>query len=186
MIRYTVQGDAQFQKMLQHLTQFPKLLDSRIAPGLRRTLKVAKDEIMKRYPNKTGRALDYLDSVVLGYGRSITGVAGFKGGKDAPWYVNIVEHGARKHSLAPTGRRKNSGSVQQRARAEKRLEKQLAAGKSIKGTHIFVNGEWRTITIHPGFSRRGFMAAGFAAALPVYEAEMQKAVQGAFDEVTKK
>lgn len=185
MIRYTIQGDEQFQKMLDHLTQFPKLLDSRIAPGLRHTLKVAKDEIIRRYPNKTGRALEYLDSVVLGYGKSITGVAGFKGGKGAPWYVNIVEHGARKHTLAPTGRKKNSGSVQQRARAESKLNSRLAAGKSIAGTHVFVNGEWRTIAVHPGFSRRGFMAAGFSAALPVYQAEMQKAVQGAFDEVTK-
>lgn len=182
MIRYTVQGDPQFQQMLAYLTQFPKILDRNIEPGLKKTLAVAKDMVLRRVPVRTGRAHKYLETAVFGFGSHITGVVGWPGEKDAPWYINIVEYGARKHSLAPTGRRKNSGSVAQRARAEQKLEERMAKGKSLVGTPVFINGEWRTVRVHPGFSKRGFMAAGFSAALPVFQAEMQKAVTTAFNE----
>jgi len=192
MIRYTIQGDAEFQRMLTYLTNYPKILDRKVEPVLRKTIQVAKSSILSSLSSRkfaTGRAYNALEDAILGFGSHITGVVGFPGGKDSPWYINIVEHGARRHSLAPTGRRNKyggtSGSRQQRERREAALEKKLAAGKSLSGQHVFIGGEWRTVRVHPGFSAAGFMAKGFSLAKPVFDEGMQKAVQNAFNEVSR-
>ena len=179
MIRYQMQGEQKFQEMLRYLEQFPKKLDRALSPGMQRTIGAAYAFILPRIPVRpgSGKARAALEKEILGYGKTITGVVGFPGGKGAPHYINIVEYGARPHSLKAKSK---SRTTAQRARYEKRLEK-----GTLTGQHFMVNGQWVTKANHPGFSKRGFMAAGFSAAKPIFEKEMQIAVENTFNEAPK-
>jgi hypothetical protein len=84
---------------------------------------------------------------------------------------------------------KGTSSKQRKRRGDsyqKRIEKDKL--RSTAGYSVKLSNGWITMSekvVHPGFSRRGFMAAGFSASQPIYNAEMQKAVQNAFNEVSK-
>lgn len=177
MIRYSMQGDKKLADMLRYLEQHPKKLDAALLPGMQKTISAASAVILPKIPVRTGRARAALEKEILGFGRTITGVVGFKGGKTAPWYINIVEYGARPHSLKA---KTKSRTASQRARYEKRLSQNKLAGQ-----HFMVNGQWVTKSNHPGFSKRGFMAAGFSAAKPIFDHEMQAAVENTFNEAPK-
>jgi len=179
MIRYSIEGDAEFHRMLTYMTNYPKILDRHIEPAMRKTLKVAQSVILPKVPTLTGRAKNTLESELFGFGSRLTGVVGWKGGKDSPWYINIVEYGARPHAL-------NKGAKSRTASQQARFQKRQESGR-LKGAHFMLKGggAWVTKKSHPGFSKRGFMAAGFSASQPIYNAEMQKAVQNAFNEVSK-
>lgn len=179
MIRYTVEGNAEFERMLRYMSQFPKILDKYTAPAMRQTLKVARSVIIPKVPTLTGLAKSSLEEQLFGYGKTLTGVIGWKGGKGAPWYINIVEYGAKPHAL-------NKGSKSRTASQQARFQKRQEKGR-LTGAHFMIKGagSWVTMKSHPGFSKRGFMAAGFSASQPVYNAEMQKAVQNAFNEVAR-
>jgi len=176
MIRYTAEGtQAQFDKLVRYLENYPKILDKHTYPGMKKTVDGAHKFIYPRIPIKSGASRGAFFKEVLGFGKTLTGVVGFRGGKGAPYHINIVEHGARSHSLVSKSR---SRSASQRARYEKRKEK----GK-LTSQHFMVNGRWVTKADHPGFSKRGFMAAGFSASQPIFNHEMQAAADAAFNEV---
>ena len=177
MIRYTAEGtQGNFEEMVRFLAKFPKVLDLYASKGMTRTVSATGSHIMPRIPVRTGAAKGAFFKDVLGFGGSLTGLVGFKGGKGAPYHINIVEYGARPHSLV-------GGSKQRTQSAYSRFEKRASKGK-LSGTHVNINGTWVTVVKHPGFSARGFMAAGLSAAQPIYNREMQQAVDDAFKEIT--
>jgi len=176
MIRYQVEGKGNsFQEMVNYLAQFPKILDSHAFPAMKGVVAKAQAYIEPRIPVRTGAAKSAFFGEVLGYGKTLTGVVGFRGGKGAPYHINIIEHGARAHSLV-------KGSKQRTRAAFSRFQKRAERG-SIAGAHVDINGRWVTMTIHPGVASRGFMAAGFQHVKPILNDEMQKAVDAAFSEV---
>lgn len=179
MIRYTAEGtQTNFNEMVRYLANYPKTLDRAAIGGMKKTVGFAYKFILPRIPVRTGAARGVFFQDVLGFGGSLTGVVGFRGGGGAPYHINIVEHGARPHSLKAKSK---SRSEAQRRRFESRVAK-----GTLKGQHINVNGTWVTVAKHPGFSKRGFMAAGFSAAQPIFNKEMQSAVDKAFQEITNK
>lgn len=168
-------------RQIKLLSMSDKFLDDQFADGMKHAVDVIYREIKPNIPNKTGQAEKEFRKGVFGYGRTLTGAVGWFGQVDA-WYINIVEHGARKHSLKPV-----KGSSQKgRARREEKLDRQLARGKGPVGSHFMIDGKWVTKAVHTGFSPRGFMAAGLAAVLPRVNAEMKKAADQALEKMTVK
>lgn len=179
MIRYTAEGTQEnFAEMVRFLSNYPKKLDKAAIGGMNKTVDFAYKYVLPRIPVRTGAAKGSFFKDVLGFGGTLTGVVGFRGGKGAPYHINIVEHGARSHSLKSRSR---SRTTSQRARFERRVERGTLAGQ-----HVNINGQWVTVAKHPGFSKRGFMAAGFSAAQPIFNREMQAAADKAFQEITTK
>ena len=178
MIRYTIEGTkTSFEEMIRFLEQYPKILDKHTFPAMQKAVGVAYNKIQPTIPVRTGAARGAFFKEVLGFGKSLTGVVGFRGGKGAPYHINIVEYGARPHSLVKSSRQRSRAAF---ARFERRAEK-----GTLRGAHVNINGQWVTIAKHPGFSKRGFMAAGFSAAQPILNSEMQKAADNAFAEIGK-
>jgi len=177
MIRYQVEGKGQptFAEMVNYLGQFPKLLDPHTSTAMKGAVAKAEAFIEPRIPVRTGAAKAVFFGEVLGFGKTLTGVVGFRGGKGAPYHINIVEHGARPHSLVKNSRQRTTAAF---ARFQKRAE----SGR-LRGAHININGTWVTKTKHPGFASRGFMKAGFEHVKPILNHEMQKAVEDAFAQV---
>jgi hypothetical protein len=64
-----------------------------------------------------------------------------------PWYINVVEHGAKPHVI--------------RSRTE--------------GGFLFFGGTYAREVRHPGFSARGFMAAGASALQAAIENDLAMA-----------
>jgi hypothetical protein len=56
-------------------------------------------------------------------------------------------------------------------------------GAKAHAMNTFVPGISRYIGTHPGFSKRGFMAAGYSAMRPIIEAEMAQASEGVVKEL---
>lgn len=177
MIRYTAEGtQTNYAEMVRFLSDYPKKLDKAAIGGMNKTVDFTYKYVLPRIPVRTGAARGAFFKDVLGFGGSLTGVVGFRGGKGAPYHINIVEYGARPHSLV-------KGSKQRTQAAFGRFERRAARG-TLTGAHVNINGQWVTIAKHPGFSKRGFMAAGFSAAQPIFNKEMQAAADKAFQEIT--
>lgn len=180
MIRYEIEGRGQpsFEEMVRYLGQYPKILDKYASSAMKRVVSKTASSIKPNIPVRMGASQAAFFNEILGYGATLTGVVGFRGGKGAPYHINIVEHGARPHSLVKRSRQRTASAF---ARFQKRQER-----GTLRGAHVLINGTWVTMASHPGFSKRGFMAAGFSAAQPMANAEMQKAVDNAFQEVATK
>jgi hypothetical protein len=176
MIRYIADGTkADFDAVIRYLERFPKILDKHAAPGMKRIVTLTARQILPHIPLRTGASRNALFSAIYGFGKTLTGVVGFRGGRNAPWYINVVEHGARPHSLV-------KGAKQRSVSAFARFQKRMESG-ALRGAHVFIGGQWRTIKSHPGLSRLGFMAAGYSAAQPIFNAEMQTAADAAIQEI---
>ena len=157
-------------------------LDRFFIVAMRRAVDLTYGLIKPNVPRKTGRAAGSLRKGVWGYGMRLMGTVGFYDGE--VYYINVVEHGARKHSLVK--RKGRGGSQKQRARREETLTRRIEKGLNNKYQAVMINGKWVSIAVHPGFSRRGFMASGYAAARPVVAAEMKKAADQALNAMAVK
>jgi len=124
-------------------------------------------------PQRSGKAAGSFRRQVTGFGSRLQGEVGWWGNVGA-WYINIVEHGARSHSLKAKSKQRTR---KDRARFEKRVER-----GTLKGAHVLINGRWVTMPVHPGFSKRGFMAAGFSAVKPLVMKAMERAAERSLEE----
>lgn len=169
-------------KQIRLLQQSDKFLDRYFAQHMQKSVDLTYDLIYPNIPRgSSGLAAREFSKGIFGFGRTLTGAVGWFSGTRA-WYINIVEHGANKHSLLPTKGR----SQKQRQRRAARLEKQLERGKGIKGVHVLMNGQWVTVSVHPGFGGSHFMKQGFEAAKPRVEEEMKKGADAALNAMAVK
>lgn len=154
------------------LKQFPNLVRKYYQPALKRSTKSLETVIKPTIPVLSGRARDEFGSKVSG--TTITSMKGQVGwyDKNDPWYMNIVESGAKAHPLT-------SGSTARTRKGRNQFERDSASG-SLGGQPVFVQsaGGWRTMKSHPGFSKRGFMAAGYSAVKPIVDQELFNANEG--------
>jgi hypothetical protein len=135
-------------------------------------------KIKPRIPVRTGASAKTFGSRVIGTGVDITGQVGWYDDGD-PWYPNIVENGARRHSVI--------GGTKSRTRsARARFEKRDAKGTLGTGQHIFMYGHWVTKAAVNGFSARGFMAAGYSAMEGQIHADMARAAEAVVNELAVK
>ena len=136
-------------RMLEVLKHFPELAEKHYRPVLTRDVAGLKAQIEPQIPKRSGRAVKTFGSKITGKGFNIKGRVGWYD-KGDPYYINIVEVGAQKHEIVV-----------------KPIRKTVLAWKG-----GFSKGH--TIP-HPGFSGRGFMAAGYSAIQPVIENDLAQA-----------
>jgi len=133
-------------KQMEVLKHFPDLAEKHYRPALKTNVADLYSRIAPQIPVRTGSASKAFNSQVTGRGFSLRGKVGWWG-SDAPWYINVVEHGAAKHEIEVPPQSKQA----------------LKWGESFSKGHM-IN--------HPGLSARGFMAAGYSAVQPDLEQDL--------------
>lgn len=136
-------------QQMEVLKHFPDLAEKHYRVVIKKDIALLKSKILSNIPVQTSRAQKTFGSKVTGKGFRIKGQVGWYDRSD-PWYINVVEHGAKKHSIVL-----------------KPKEKSVLAwrGGFSKGHKID----------HPGFSKRGFMAAGYSAVQPIINNDLAQA-----------
>ena len=135
-IKINIQS-ADVQRQIEVLQHFPDLAEKHYRPAVTRDISILAAGIRSQIPTRSGTALSTFGSKVSGKGFRIRGQVGWYDSND-PWYINVVEHGAGAHAIAVAPQEKEA----------------LAWGGSFSKGHTIE---------HPGFSARGFMAAGMSA-----------------------
>jgi hypothetical protein len=143
-------------RQIQLLKFYPEVVEKHFKSALKRAVKLAEDEIRPNIPVRTGTARDTFKSRVTGKGIDLQGQIGWWG-KSKAWYINIVEYGAKPHKIVA----KDGGF--------------LGFGSTVV----------RSVN-HPGFSKRGFLAAGYAAVQATIDADMLIASEGVVNEMAVK
>ena len=142
-------------RQIELLKFYPEVMEKHFRDSLLRSTKLAENEIRPNVPTLSGRAQKTMRSRVTGAGVNLQGQIGWWGsGSNMAWYINVVEHGAKPHKIVA----KDGGFL------------------GFGGTIV------RSVN-HPGFSARGFMAAGFSAVQPLINAEMAKASEAVVNEM---
>ncbi len=151
-------------KQIELLKFYPEVVAKHYKPALSRIVLKGESYIRPNIPvGVSGTLSDRFRSKVSGRAiHTLKAQIGWFGDKDA-WYGQIVESGAKGHTIEPRGAR---------------ISKKRAAGgggatKSLRwmdGDFVFSKR-----ADHPGFSGRGFMAAGFAKLEPIATPELQAA-----------
>lgn len=150
--------DADLSRQIELLKWFPEVLKKHFVPVFRRDVKALEGRIRPTIPVLSGRAQQTFGSKVTGTGVNVTGRVGWYD-KNDPWYPNIVEYGAKPHSLSKDNQR----------------------------IPVFIEGAgWRMMDKHPGFSARGFMAAGYSAMQPMINADMAQANEAVVNDLALK
>ena len=155
------------------LEHFPDLAEKHYRPVVSRDVKTLQSRIRPDIPRMSGRAASTFGSKVTGKGFRIKGQVGWYDKSD-PWYPNVLEYGARPHSLS------KGSSV--RSKSAFSAFKSLITGDfsaqqkgALGSTHVLIKGAWKTIKRHPGMSARGFMMAGYSSIQPIIEADLAQA-----------
>lgn len=143
-------------RQIQLLKFYPEIVEKHFKSALKSAVKMTEAQIRPNIPVLTGTARDSFKSRVTGKGIDLQGQVGWWG-KSKAWYINIVEYGAKPHKIVA----KDGGF--------------LGFGSTVV----------RSVN-HPGFSKRGFMAAGFSAVQPIINADMAKASEGVVNEMAVK
>jgi hypothetical protein len=91
---------ADLDRQIELLKHFPEVLNKHFYPAMGGALKMLRTEIVPEIPVLTGRARAAFRTRVSGRGLRIQGRAGWWG-SGQPWYINIVEYGARAHDIVP-------------------------------------------------------------------------------------
>jgi hypothetical protein len=173
-IKVTVVAD-DVQKQAALLAQTDRILDRHFYQAMIKSVDLTHDLISPNIPRRTGEAAGSFRKGVFGFGRTLAGAVGWFGDlAKKTWYVNIVNSGARQHSLVKNSKNRSQG-------AQDRLAKRAERG-TLRSAQVNINGRWVTMRIHPGFSKRDFMGSGFRAAQPIVNAEMKIAADAALAE----
>jgi hypothetical protein len=131
-------------KQIDLLKVYPEVLEKHFRKVLAKDVAMLYSKIRGTIPRRTGNAQSKFKKSLSGKGMNMTARVGWWGANQ-PWYINVVEYGAKEHAI-PKNRRFNK----------------------------------RT---HPGFSARGFMAAGYSAMQPRINADMRAASEATLKEM---
>ena len=162
-------------RQIELLKYYPEIAAKHFKPAIARVVSDVENVIEPMIPIRSGHAADTFGSKVSGRGiESLKGQIGWFDKGDA-WYVPIVESGATSHDVSPRGNR----ITKARAAAGGGATSKLSWPSGYDG------GDWvfRSKVSHPGFSGRGFMAAGWSALQPIADSEFAIATQGVFKEL---
>ncbi len=114
------------------LKYYPEIAAKHWYPAMQGAARDLKTIIEPTIPVLTGRARSMFKARATGKGTNIEGRVGWWGAGQ-PWYINVVEYGARPHVIRPKK----------------------------EGGFLWFGGKYRFEAFHPGFAGRGFMARGF-------------------------
>ena len=137
-------------RQISVLKEFPKLVDGRYRPVLKRDVTALRDVIQPNIPRATGKAMETFGSKTTGKAFGLKGQVGWYD-KGDPYYPNVLEYGAAAHEIVP---KKKGGWLR------------FFSG----GTPVFVHN-----ISHPRIRAFGFMAAGEKVMAPIIEADLATA-----------
>lgn len=142
---------SEVDRMMEVLKEFPALAEKHYRPVVTSDVKGLYNRISGEIPILTGKARDTFGSKVTGKGFRLTGRVGWYDKSD-PWYINVVEYGAKSHPIE--GR-------------DGRLKIRSGAWG---GEYVFPKK-----AEHPGFTARGFMMRGYVAFWPKITEDLAQA-----------
>jgi hypothetical protein len=162
-------------RQIELLKLYPEIAEKYYRPAFQAVTTALTNEIRPTIPVASGRAVSKFRGKVTGTGVKLAASIGWGVAKNAPWYINVVEYGARDHPLL------KGSDIRGSRRKLFRYQRYKAAAQAIGrdpgeglGVHVKIgkSGAWRTIAIHPGFAARGFMKAGAEKMAPLVDAIM--------------
>lgn len=80
------------------LKHFPQIMEKHFRHVLVKDVKLLADRIRPNIPVRTGKALKKFKSRVTGKGVKLQGQVGWWGA-NSPWYINVLEFGAKPHKI---------------------------------------------------------------------------------------
>jgi hypothetical protein len=169
------------ERQMELLKAYPEIVEKHFGPTLKRDVKTLAERIRPTIPVLSGKAQRTFASKVTGKGINLTGTVGWYK-KNSPWYINIVEHGAKPHPLNKGVSIRNSNKRTALFNAHISNPNRVRVG----GVPVKIGDRWVTMEAHPGFSKRGFMAAGYAAMGGLINADMAQASEGVVKELAIK
>jgi hypothetical protein len=87
-------------KQIGLLKHFPQIMEKHFRHVLQKDVKLLADRIRPSIPVRSGKAVSKFKNRVTGKGVKLQGQVGWFGkGKNEPWYVNVLEHGAKPHKM---------------------------------------------------------------------------------------
>ena len=167
-------------RQIEVLKYYPEVLKKYFRSGMKRSVQALESFIRPTIPRATGFAESTFGSKVTGSGISLTGRVGWFDQGD-PFYINIVESGAEEHEIVPRAGNRPTYSAFKAGKGASSVLRFLGDGGTSGDEFTFSR-----VVHHPGFSKRGFMAAGFSAMKPVIEAEMANAAEDVMKELALK
>jgi hypothetical protein len=151
-------------RQMEVLRHFPDLAEKHYRPVVKRDVSLLEALIEGQIPTRTGTALSTFGSKVTGRGFRIRGQVGWYDSND-PRYITIVESGAEPHRIEP---RPENRPTRARIKSGRSASGVLAFPSTAQGGDFaFIRG-----ADHPGFSGRGFMAAGASAMQAMIENDL--------------
>lgn len=145
----------ELDQQVQLLKHFPEIVSKHFRPLLAKNVAMLHSKIKGDIPEDTGRARAAFKKTVSGKGIFMQGRVGWWG-KDAPYYINVLEYGAKPHRIVP---RDPNGWLR------------------LNGGHLVKSVD------HPGVKKHAFMAQGFAALKPRVDADMAAAGEAVVKEL---
>ena len=170
--------EAQIKRQIFLLEEYPEIAKSRYTPALKRAVNHLSALIKPTIPSPgtygTGRAAKTFGARVVGMGNinKLRGEVGWYDKTD-PWYMNIVEHGAKRHFLAPgqSNRGRSKGLAMHKA-----ITRGAELGVKYVKYPVFIRGVgWRGMDVHPGFGGRFFLKSGYEKGKPLVDQELSAA-----------
>jgi hypothetical protein len=147
------------QKQLETLKLFPEIVERYYRATMNYAVVVLASTVRPLIPILSGRALQAFGSKVTGVGMRIQGEVGFTGkGKQSPYWIRIVNAGARAHQ-EPGYLNKKTGA--QRLSKTDKERSPVMRIQGADGSIVFTHS-----ISHPGFGGRHFMETGQASAEP--------------------
>lgn len=125
-MQITTSGTEDITRAIGKLQNFDEIATKHWKAAMQASVKPIAAAAKANAPALTGKTRRSIGSRVTGKGTKVTGKIG---SFMTEWYPNVVEHGAKAHTI----------------------------NDSEGGTHVLVKGQWKTITKHPGFEGRFFM-----------------------------
>jgi hypothetical protein len=138
------------------LDGFQEAAERNLRPAMERATSLLLSGIKPNVPTLTGLSRSSLETRITGSGLNLSGSVGWNrsGGSRSPWWINIVEYGAREHDLTPKSTVRNRAGMQN-------FQDMKRLGFAPAGRHVMVNGQWKTIGIHPGFVGRFMLSNAY-------------------------
>jgi hypothetical protein len=148
-------------KQIMLLQHYPEIATRHFKPALKQCVAILDGAIRPAIPVETGEAKGKFSTSVTGTTiSSLKGRAGWSK-SNYPWYINVVEYGARPHEMGGGGKSKGAFAFLSRG--------YNAGGRSNPGQRVKVKGQWKTIRSHPGFKEYAFLRNGFNTAKPAID-----------------
>lgn len=160
-------------KQAELLKYYPEVVVKHYKPALLDINRRLSQVIEPRIPDRTGLAKETFGSKVTGKQLStITGRVGWYDKSD-PFYVRILESGAKGHDI-------NAGKI-----TNKRYK---AGGTAVRALRFMDGGDFvfRSKISHPGISKVGMLEAGMSASGAIIETELKQAGEAVLKEMEVK